>query len=146
MLNKEHLTEEGILKIVALKASNNNGLSDLLKEEFPNILPAPRPKVENQIVHAAEWVAGFTSGEGCFFISISSQSYVIMAFQLTQNVRDENLMKTFIKFFNCGNIYFDKTNLTFDYKVTKLSDLLNKIIPFFKEFPILGVKAKDFED
>lgn len=146
MLNKEHLTEEGILKIVALKAANNNGLSDLLKEEFSNILPAPRPKVENQIVHAAEWVAGFTSGEGCFFISISSQSYVIMAFQLTQNVRDENLVKTFIKFFNCGNIYFDKTNLTFDYRVTKLSDLLNKIIPFFKEFPILGVKAKDFED
>jgi len=55
-------------------------------------------------------------------------------------------MKTFIKFLDCGNVYFDKTNLTFDYRVTKLSDLLNKIIPFFKEFPIQGSKRLDFDD
>ena len=33
-LNKEHLTIEGIKKLVAIKASMNNGLSDELKTFF----------------------------------------------------------------------------------------------------------------
>ena len=35
MLKKEHLTNEGLLKIVAIKASMNLGLSDDLKVAFP---------------------------------------------------------------------------------------------------------------
>jgi len=37
MLNKEHLTIEGLLKLVELKASINRGLTDQLKETFPEI-------------------------------------------------------------------------------------------------------------
>jgi hypothetical protein len=33
-----------------------------------------------------------------------------------------------------------------DFNVRKLSDLTEKIIPFFEIYPIIGVKAKDFED
>jgi hypothetical protein len=33
-----------------------------------------------------------------------------------------------------------------DFYVGKLSDLHQKIIPFFSRYPIIGVKAKDFED
>lgn len=36
--SKEHLTEEGLTKIVNLKASLNLGLSDELKESFPGIM------------------------------------------------------------------------------------------------------------
>ena len=32
------------------------------------------------------------------------------------------------------------------YRVTKFDDIVNKIIPFFKKYPILGVKALDFAD
>ena len=35
----EHLTIEGLQKIVAIKASMNRGLSDKLKQAFPNIIP-----------------------------------------------------------------------------------------------------------
>jgi hypothetical protein len=48
MNDKAHLTSEGLAKILALKASMNNGLSGKLKEFFPNIAPVPRPLVENQ--------------------------------------------------------------------------------------------------
>ena len=41
--NKEHLTKEGLRKIVAIKANMNLGLSDELKTAFPNIIPVPRP-------------------------------------------------------------------------------------------------------
>jgi hypothetical protein len=43
IINKgEHLTLEGLNKLVAIKASMNKGLSDLLKSEF-SLQPYPRP-------------------------------------------------------------------------------------------------------
>jgi hypothetical protein len=45
--NKEHIKEEGLHKIIAIKASMNLGLSDSLKGAFPSIVPAQRLKVEN---------------------------------------------------------------------------------------------------
>ena len=45
MLNKEHLTEQGLRKIVAIKATINKGLTDELKVAFPNVIPEPRPIV-----------------------------------------------------------------------------------------------------
>jgi hypothetical protein len=45
--NKEHLTIQGLEKILAIKASMNNGLSEELKTNFPNIVPVERPVVQN---------------------------------------------------------------------------------------------------
>lgn len=39
--NKEHLTEEGLRKIVSIRASMNKGLSSGLIESFPNITLPP---------------------------------------------------------------------------------------------------------
>jgi len=39
MNRKEHLSREGLMKIVNIKASMNLGLSDLLKTNFPNTIP-----------------------------------------------------------------------------------------------------------
>lgn len=44
---KEHLTPEGLQKIVNLKASINKGLSDKLKAAFPDTKPVQRPVVES---------------------------------------------------------------------------------------------------
>lgn len=41
----EHLTLEGVQKLVNIKASMNLGLSDQLKEAFPTYDPVPRPTV-----------------------------------------------------------------------------------------------------
>jgi hypothetical protein len=40
---KEHLTLEGLIKIVCIKASMNLGLPDYLSRAFPNIIPKDRP-------------------------------------------------------------------------------------------------------
>ena len=42
----EHLTLEGLRKIVAIRASMNRGLSDKLKLAFPDVVPVERPIVE----------------------------------------------------------------------------------------------------
>jgi hypothetical protein len=63
-----HLEEKGIKEIINLRASLNWGLSPQLKKAFPNTIAAPRPNIENINVTdiLPEWVAEFTSGEGCF--------------------------------------------------------------------------------
>jgi len=50
----------------------NNGLPDILKAAFPNTIPVQRPLTESQapINIDPNWLAGFVSGEGCFFLLI----------------------------------------------------------------------------
>jgi LAGLIDADG endonuclease len=51
ILNKEHRTIEGLLKLVAIKASINNGLSNELRTKaasFSNTIPVSRPLVVDQ--------------------------------------------------------------------------------------------------
>ena len=66
--DKNHLTEEGLMKIVSLKASLNNGLSNALKNVFPNVIPAIKPVNLNQAPVDPNWIVGFTSAEGCFML------------------------------------------------------------------------------
>lgn len=40
----------------------------------------------------------------------------------------------------------NKKQNSVDYKVTKLNDLIEKIIPFFEKYKLLGIKTHDFED
>jgi len=53
-------------------------------------------------------------------------------------------MISFIEYWGCG--YYYSSLERGDFKVTKFSLITEIIIPFFKENPILGVKALDFQD
>lgn len=46
--NKEHLTLEGLSKLVGIKASLNNGLPAQLKEVYPDVEPVNRPNIVNK--------------------------------------------------------------------------------------------------
>lgn len=50
MEGKEHLTMEGLQKIVSIKAVLNKGLPENLKAAFPETVPTIRPKVTSQII------------------------------------------------------------------------------------------------
>jgi hypothetical protein len=152
--SKEHLTLEGLKKIVAIKATLNRGLSEELKVAFPLIIPVPRPLINpvNQVIPDPQWVAGFTSGEGCFQISVSSSANskfkvrVQLEFSVIQHVRDEQLISKLIKYFDCGNVYLKKQGQAVEYRVFKFSNIENKILPFFTKYPVIGEKSKDFYD
>lgn len=70
LLNKEHLKSTGFQEVVNIRASMNLGLTDILKTAFPDTVPVPRPLIEDNKIFCPEWLAGFTAGEGCFFINI----------------------------------------------------------------------------
>jgi hypothetical protein len=154
---KEHLTKDGLDKIVAIKASINRGLSqsEELKTAFPHVIPVNRPLVTLPALEAKKtfdpnWLAGFTSGEGCFILNLfKSSAYktgfkVQLRFQITQHSRDEALFRSLIEYFGCGNVYFREGAV--DFIVQKSSDLDSKIIPFFHKYPIVGEKSLNFKD
>jgi hypothetical protein len=151
--DKNHLTKEGLMKIVSLKASLNNGLSNTLKNAFPDVIPAIKPVNLNQVPLDPNWIVGFTSAEGCFFVNTYKTKTKVgigvqLAFSITQHTRDEVLMNSLVSNLGCGRI---KTNIHsqftwVDYIVTKFSDIDEKIIPFFRQNKVLGVKLQDFED
>jgi len=150
MQQKEHLTIEGLHKIVNIRASLNKGLSASLLEAFPENTPVLRstPPVDTDI--HPQWVAGFTSGDGSFKVSIRESklyktgSRVVLVFVLTQHIRDKLLLESLVDYFKCGHVYSYKNHIEFVCQSFK--DITEKIIPFFFENSILGVKSQDFED
>lgn len=148
--NKEHLTSEGLQKLVSIKASmNKENLSDKLKSAFPNITPVTRQLVFNKNIDP-NWVAGFVSGEGCFMVKILKSSsnhigfQIILVFQITQHIRDNLLINSLIEFFGCGKVY--KRNNAVDFRVTKITDVTDIIIPFLNLYKIIGIKNQDYLD
>jgi len=97
--NSEHLSEAGLNKIASLKAVMNKGLSDTLKDSFPNITEIQRPIVEVAKIFDPNWLAGFTGGEGCFFVDMykakTKLGYITrLKYILTQHSRDVELMRS----------------------------------------------------
>ena len=151
MQRREHLTIEGLHKIINIRASINKGLSPLLIQAFPDNTPVLRPSlpIDNTKLHP-QWVAGFTSGDGSFKVSIRESklhkagSRVALIFVLTQHIRDELLLKSLTAFFECGQTYSYKEYI--EFRCQSFKDIYEKILPFFSEYRILGIKAQDFED
>lgn len=77
MTRREHLTEGGLEKLVAIKASINKGLPDELKTIFPNVISTPRPLINNQKIPDPNWLAGFVSVNCIKFYYMINSSILI---------------------------------------------------------------------
>jgi len=136
---KQHLTKEGLKKIVSIKAVLNNGLSVQLKQAFPGIDPATRPQNKNQKIQDPNWVSGFIDAECCFYVSLEDSSYktnaggsVRLRLFATQHIRDIELLKNLAaqaRFLGCGR-YYERSGEkpVGDYIVTNFKDIYEKII------------------
>lgn len=87
--------------------------------------------------------------EGNFLIMIRKSNttktgfQVQLRYQLTQHIRDLDLMKRILDYLNCGNIYINRNAV--DFIVIKLQDL-NRIVLLFNKHPIRGIKYLDYLD
>ena len=149
--NKVHLTDVGLLQIINIRASINLGLSEYQKSEFINYKPVQRPIIKYTEIPNPNWIAGFSSAEGCFLASIKKANknkigqFVQLTFKISQHQRDKYLLELISKYLNCGKVYSKSVN-AFDFKVGKFVDINNKIIPFFKAHSIQGIKQLDYQD
>lgn len=105
ILNKEHLTPEGIEKLLNLKNSINRGLSPELLKTFSNIKFENTPiltKKELPFNLDPNWISGFISGDGSFQVDIRKNDtfklkyQVLLRFSLSQHARDEQLLRNLI--------------------------------------------------
>jgi hypothetical protein len=149
IIDKEHLSRAGVEKIVGLKASLNKGLPEGLKAAFPHVNSVPRPQVECQQISHPYWLAGFASGEGHFFVNTPKTDrgvQVQLRFSISQHSRDANLIKYLVEYLDCGVYCLRLDRKVVEFTVTKYSSQIEKIIPFFHKYPIVGVKSLDFSD
>lgn len=148
---KEHLKLTGLRRIVSLKAALNKGLSSDLATEFSDITPENR-LIVSELVKNPHWLAGFTDGDGHFGVSVyKSKQYKLgcnvgLEFKLVQHTRDEDLLKSFISYFECGAYSPRSTEESGVYSVRNFNDIESKIIPFFNKYPLHSNKAKDYQD
>jgi hypothetical protein len=147
---KEHLTQEGLRSIIAIKASMNLGLSDELKVAFPDVNPEPRPLINQGRIQDSNRLAGFINGEGCFFIDIYKSktnkigSSVRLKFLIGQHLRDNLLMESLVYYLGCGRVVHPSSYNHVEYVVSNFTDINEKIIPFVQKYPIFGGASSKF--
>ena len=108
------------------------------------------------------WVVGFVDGEGCFSIGFIRQSgggsrigyrtgwQVAHEFAVTQGARSVSCLENLCEFFGVGQVLMNKRydnhrEHLYRYVVRRRRDLLETIIPFFQQNPMLSSKQQDFE-
>lgn len=97
------------------------------------------------------YFAGFVDGEGCFTVSFSPRSKLLVgwevrpSFSVSQNADRSEVLLLMQEYFGCGTIRPDRGDRTVKYEVRSLDDLVERIIPFFEANPLLSSKQRDFE-
>lgn len=147
VLNKEHLQKEGLYKILSIKSVVNKGLSDKLKAIFPDVKAIDKPIFEVvDIPLNPNYISGFSEGEGCFSVNISSKTNQIIAtFIIELHNRDILLLHKIQKFFkNTGFINSSLTRKSARFYISRKSDLINKVLPHFDVYKLQGNKLKNY--
>lgn len=151
MTKKEHLNIDGMRKIISIRASMNRKSLNKLNEYFSDIIPWELCFKVDNVIKDPYWLTGFVDAEGCFYIKprkmkLFPQERFNVSFRLSQHWKDTLLMNNISTFLNCGLVELSTTKKMARFVVNKFSDNMNKIIPFFKKYPLLSVKRLDFQD
>lgn len=97
------------------------------------------------------WITGFTDGEGCFSVSFTKREKsnvgveVRPSFSIGQKASSEKSLRDIKDYFNCGAIRYSSKDGLFKYEVRNLTDLVDKIIPFFEKYQLETNKKNDFK-
>lgn len=98
-----------------------------------------------------EYISGYTDGEGCFSVSFLKRERLTIgietrpSFSVSQNEDRSEVLYLMQDYFQCGHMRRDYSDKTLKYEVRKLDDLLTKVIPHFRKYPLISGKQKDFE-
>lgn len=101
------------------------------------------------------YIVGFVDGEGCFSITINKNGNRIpevrLIFEIELREDDEPILHEIRKALDCGNIYrleykrYAKWRPHVKLKVSNLTDISTKVIPFFRQYPLQAKKRLQFE-
>jgi len=103
-----------------------------------------------------QWVVGMTDGEGCFSICIVAHPGCALGWQVqheysvTQAAASLAALDLIRRFFGCGRVICnsrqdDHRQALARFSVTARRDLLQRVIPFFDEYPLITAKRLDYD-
>ena len=103
-----------------------------------------------------QWVVGFVDGEGCFSISVVRNSGCLLGWQVqhefsvTQAAPSRPALELLREVFGCGQIVENRRHDNhrhplLRFSVTRRSDLVTAVVPFFEVNPLITAKRSDFE-
>lgn len=121
---------------------------------FPNVQPTDRSDYTCNGIQNPYWLAGFASGDSSFYISIenakssSKNNRVRLGFGTNLHIRDKQLLVAIANYLTIlpVQIYEGKNQQSAVLQIRNYSQIVSKVIPFFNEYPIIGVKRLDFAD
>lgn len=110
---------------------------------------------QQERLRIANWIIGFTDGEGCFSIAVINNKttkfgkQIFPEFVVAQGAKSLSALEKIKRYFDCGNIFVNKRydnhhEHIYRYCVRSLKELEQRIIPFFKEHPLQTYKQNDF--
>lgn len=101
------------------------------------------------------FIAEFVDGEGSFHVAFTKRTdlplkwAIIPEFHVSQHQDRASVLNEMQQYFNCGNIRFNhrgrSNDVTQVFVVRNRTDLLEKIIPFFRYYPLRSEKFHDFQ-
>ncbi len=101
------------------------------------------------------YIVGFVDGEGCFCITFNKNGQRIpevrLIFEIELREDDEPILHEISRVIDCGNIYrldYPRYNRWLPHvklKVSNFGDISQKVIPFFKKYPLQAKKRQQFE-
>jgi hypothetical protein len=95
------------------------------------------------------YIAGLTQTDGSIscgiVISNNNNIAFVPSFNITTDLDSKYVLESIQKYFGCGRIQININNNSVDFIVTVRSDLINIIIPFFKEYSLFGPKLHAFK-
>ena len=97
----------------------------------------------------ADWVVGFTDGEGCFYVGLVKHPemalgyQVLPEFRVVQHKRDIQVLYGLKRFFGAGVVRQGHED-RYELRIRKLESLV-KVVEFFERHPLKTKKAVDFK-
>ena len=142
-------------------AGNPEDLAVPVASHAPGDNPTSAGNQQERLIQFG-WVIGFVDGEGCFSLGFIRQPdrkgrkgyrtgyQVSHEFAVTQGARSLACLHGLREFFCVGQVlanrrYDNHKEHLYQFVVSRRSDLLRKIIPFFQRYPLRTAKRLDFE-
>ena len=151
MKNKEHLTKQGLQRVMIIRSIMNKKIS--VSSYTEPLVKIDLPEVHNLSVTdiTSEWITGFTDAERCFFINIRSNRnktgyWITAKFSLVQHSRDTLLFKIIQQYLNCGNLIEENNANVVRLRVENFKLISEKVIPFFINNFLQSSKLANFKD
>jgi len=103
-----------------------------------------------------DYVVGFVDGEGCFCVPISKHKTLMHrceirpTFEIELREDDLPILQQIQRLLGCGKIYhltyhrYAKWRPHVKFKVSKMAEIQNILIPFFDKHPLRAKKRKSF--